>query len=391
MKKYDWKIELLPEIVKNCVNFGEVLDELQIPRQGNNTKTLRNILDEEKINYSHFTGRAREYSKPGVKNINYYLNNEGSIKSSVLKIKLIKEGLKKNKCECCGITEWNGKPLVMQLHHINGNHYDNNLSNLQILCPNCHSQTENYCGNSNITEKKYYCPDCGKEITKSAKYCSVCAHNHKVNTLSKCPNLEQFIADIIELKSFTKIGKKYGVSDNAVKKWAHKFNLPTHIKDLIEHVSKNTLEEIVNSKECLSTSSNNNKYDHSLILKLIDLQYTTKEISNYIGCSVDTVKLVGSKHKHSIRKGNIKCIKCFKNGELIKICFGASNVAKWLINELNYIQYSLSTLSDLVSSSVKKGLSLNNITFKNENLPEIDYVLKNNKEDYLQSLYYKSE
>lgn len=118
MKKYDWNVEKLREIVKNCINFGEVLDTLQIPRQGNNTKTLRGILDKEEIDYSHFTGRAREYAKPGVKDINYYLTNQRFIKTSKLKEKLLKEGIKENKCEICGITEWNGKPLVMQLHHI---------------------------------------------------------------------------------------------------------------------------------------------------------------------------------------------------------------------------------------------------------------------------------
>lgn len=67
-----------------------------------------------------------------------------------IKGKLIREGLKENKCEICGlINEWNGKPLVLQLHHINGNHTDNRLENLQILCPNCHSIQEGNAG-SNI-------------------------------------------------------------------------------------------------------------------------------------------------------------------------------------------------------------------------------------------------
>lgn len=61
-----------------------------------------------------------------------------------LKNKLINAGLKENKCECCGITEWNGKLINFELHHIDGNSSNNSLSNLQILCPNCHSQTENF-------------------------------------------------------------------------------------------------------------------------------------------------------------------------------------------------------------------------------------------------------
>lgn len=90
------------------------------------------------------------------KNENYYKEYNSSlpleqilIKDSEynrtkLKKRLIREGLKKYKCECCGITEWNNKPISLQLHHINGVHNDNRLSNLQLLCPNCHSQTENF-------------------------------------------------------------------------------------------------------------------------------------------------------------------------------------------------------------------------------------------------------
>lgn len=69
-----------------------------------------------------------------------------------LRMKLFCSGLKEQKCECCGLTEWYGKPIPLQLHHINGVHDDNRLENLQILCPNCHSLTENYAG-KNLAKK----------------------------------------------------------------------------------------------------------------------------------------------------------------------------------------------------------------------------------------------
>jgi DNA-binding transcriptional ArsR family regulator len=67
-----------------------------------------------------------------------------------LKTHLFNAGLKTNCCEACGITEWLGRPLTMALHHINGDSHDNRLENLQILCPNCHSQTENFAGRNVI-------------------------------------------------------------------------------------------------------------------------------------------------------------------------------------------------------------------------------------------------
>ena len=63
-----------------------------------------------------------------------------------LKLRLLNAGLKENRCEECGIDEWLGEPLSLELHHANGIGYDNRLSNLRILCPNCHSQTDTWGG-----------------------------------------------------------------------------------------------------------------------------------------------------------------------------------------------------------------------------------------------------
>lgn len=60
--------------------------------------------------------------------------------------RLLSEGIKEHRCECCGNTEWNGKPIPLQLDHIDGDSHNHVLSNLRMLCPNCHAQTDTYCG-----------------------------------------------------------------------------------------------------------------------------------------------------------------------------------------------------------------------------------------------------
>lgn len=150
--KYKQDMDKLKNIVKNSSSLSEVLRKFDMSVNGKNPQNLRTFLQEQDIDFSHFKTPEEWLKISRTKKtipLDKILKNEVAYNNTHnLKNRLIREGLKENKCEICGITEWNGKELNMQLHHKNGNHNDNSFDNLQMLCPNCHAQTESYCGKS---------------------------------------------------------------------------------------------------------------------------------------------------------------------------------------------------------------------------------------------------
>lgn len=114
-------------------------------------ETLNSYLQKMNINYEGNQGLK------GLKQSNQYktaieYSQQANVKSHLLKQKLIKDGIKKDECEICGCSFWQGKKLPLELHHKDGDHFNNDFSNLQILCPNCHSIQE---GNSGANIGKY--------------------------------------------------------------------------------------------------------------------------------------------------------------------------------------------------------------------------------------------
>jgi hypothetical protein len=146
--RYTYSEKELCEAVKTSTSIRQVLEKLNIVPAGGNYQTTNRRIKKLNIDTSHFTGQAWNRGKViGPKRpVEEYLKENSVVQSFKLKGRLITEGLKEHKCECCGITEWNGKPAPIELDHINGNHHDNRLENLRILCPNCHAQTDTYRG-----------------------------------------------------------------------------------------------------------------------------------------------------------------------------------------------------------------------------------------------------
>lgn len=121
-----------------------------------------------------------------------------------------------HKCECCNNTEWLGNQIKLEVHHIDGNPSNNDCDNLQLLCPNCHSFTPNYCGKNQKKEnkpKRNLCK-CGNTKYFSANMCYKCSkEKQKYFIISK-----EDLQELVNKNSLVQCGKILGVSDNAVKK-----------------------------------------------------------------------------------------------------------------------------------------------------------------------------
>lgn len=212
-------------------------------------ETLNTYLEKMGIQYSGQQSKKGQFKGSNkYKDVYEYLNKSTNIKSHILRKKLIESGVKEDKCELCGVSEWQGVKLPLELHHKDTNHYNNDLENLQILCPNCHSIQEGNSGSAigtKISQKEKVlktkpCPKCGKEIQMDSKLCAECTHlaSRKVER----PSREE-LKKLIRSTSFVQLGKQFGVSDRAISKWCKTENLP-HTKTEINSYSDEEWEKI---------------------------------------------------------------------------------------------------------------------------------------------------
>jgi hypothetical protein len=141
--------EEIVKAVKESRSLSQALKTLGV-RPGGNQSRLRERIQRLGIDTSHMVGQGwrRGSRAPLVRRvpIEQYLTPNKLIKTSVLRQRLLEDGLKERRCEGCSLETWEGRPIPLELDHINGRRHDNRLENLRVLCPNCHAQTSTYRG-----------------------------------------------------------------------------------------------------------------------------------------------------------------------------------------------------------------------------------------------------
>ncbi len=148
MKLKKYTLEQLKEAVKTSYSIRQTLMKLNVSEYGGNYRVFNKAVVFFKIDTSHFTGQGSNKGKVfGPKQpIEYYLVNGRQTQSNTLKRRLIKENILEQICNKCGLTNWLDGKIPLELHHKDGDTTNNSLSNLELICPNCHAFTSNYRG-----------------------------------------------------------------------------------------------------------------------------------------------------------------------------------------------------------------------------------------------------
>lgn len=222
-----WKLPSseFEKLVADSTSGKEVLSFFGLRMVGDNWTTARRRCKEQGISTAHFNGKER---RAGVRKRNRVPTEEIFIEKSphsrkLARARILKEGLLNYKCAICGLfPEWKEKPLALILDHENGIYDDHRLSNLRFVCPNCNSQLSTFAGRNvrHRTERRN-CLDCGKKVSGKSERCRLCSSRRQKRPSSlrkiEWPSLEELERETEET-NFCAVGRRLGVSDNAIRK-----------------------------------------------------------------------------------------------------------------------------------------------------------------------------
>ncbi len=210
--------------------WAEALRKLGMCPTGGAAAPLKKWAQRWEISVDHFDpnlGRIR-WGRGRRVPLNEVLVEHSSFSRGHLKHRLYDEGLKKPICELCGQGDsWRGRRMALVLDHINGIRDDHRLFNLRIVCPNCAATLDTHCGRN--LPRESLCKTCGKAFaprTADRRFCSLRCVNlgrfvgvaHPERRKVERPSAAQLAKDL-ETMSYCAVGRKYAVSDNAIRKW----------------------------------------------------------------------------------------------------------------------------------------------------------------------------
>lgn len=283
MKKWEkFSREEIEKIVADSRNYGDLSKRLGYT---GNTRydVVKDMVDTLGLDVSHF--------RKGSKAIDYSKFTYGKRLNGPDMLPAIAT-LRGRMCEICGLDTWLDNPITLEVHHKDGDKLNNNLDNLQLLCPNCHSMTSNWKsrGKKYDTDKDYvkdeviinaiegcnnireillkarlsdngsqyrrikklaekngielpyvkkepkYCVDCSKEIHRQYTRCQKCENLlRKQKGLESLPVTRNELKKLIRTNTFTQIGRQFNVADNTIRKWCVKFGLPKRTRDIVRY------------------------------------------------------------------------------------------------------------------------------------------------------------
>lgn len=219
---------------KSSLSIRQVLIKLNILPVTTNYRSFRRIAERLNVDYSHFKGKSTGGNSSG--NLGTFnkrasleeilVKNSSFARTSEIKQRLFKAGLLINHCYICNIEKWQNKEITLHLDHINGTHNDNRIENLRILCPNCHSQTNTYCGknvkkeNRNSSSKKL-CPVCQENmILKYSMTCVNCYKQIKDDTIN-WPKFSELLK-IFKNSSYRRMAPQLNTSESSIQRYFKK-------------------------------------------------------------------------------------------------------------------------------------------------------------------------
>lgn len=250
--------EEFTEIIQSSYSYKECLEKLGYhSNSGDATNRLKKKIESLGLDTYHF--KSNSPIKRTEENI--------FIEDSTASQKTLRLWYKKGQytpyvCSICGQEPfWNGKELTLILDHINGRNHDNRLENLHWVCPNCNQQldTTNGKNKTRLEKKVNLCQLCNKPISKDATFCIPCFNKQKTTT--EVPGVpRELLKSLIRTTPFTQIGERFQVSDNTIRKWCDKYNLPrkaTEIKQISDDDwGKNISSNLISNTKAGDASSN---------------------------------------------------------------------------------------------------------------------------------------